>query len=160
MGKSAIKNSLRGIRVPPREIEQIKIFILNQLVIPFTSKQWSVLGENLLLMDLVKRKLTLYQSIDASLEIYKDFIETIAYAYHEHLRLVELEGTLTCSHFLMKLPQIRIKPEYEIYHVLFGKGRYDMGILDDIVRLLEIPFMTVERIREILSKRNVYDSCH
>lgn len=151
--KSAIKNSLRGIRIPPLEIEQLKVFILNQLVIPFTSKQWKVLGENILLVDLIKRKLDLYRSIDSSLDVYKDFIEIIAYAYHDHLRLMEQN----CSPLTLmtKLPPIRIKPEYEIYHVLFGKGRYDLGVLSDILRLLEIPFITVDRIREILSTRNI-----
>ena len=161
-GKSTGINSLRGIRVTPVEIDQLKVFILNQLVIPFTSKQWIVLGENLLFVDLLKQKIILFQSIDASLNVYKDFVETITYAYHQHLRLAELEERVTCSKLSlnMKLPTILIKPEYEIYHVLFGKGRYDLGILDDIVRLLGIPFMTLEQIREILSTRNVYGACH
>jgi hypothetical protein len=155
MGKSAVKNTLRGLRIPPREIEQLKVFILNQWVLPFTSKQWDVLGENLLFVDVLKQKISLYQTIDSSLELYKDFLDVIAYAYHEHVRFVELEQP-TCSLSLStKLPPIRIKPEYEIYHLLFGKGKYDLGILDDLVRLLAIPFMTLERIREILSTRNI-----
>ena len=86
----------------------------------------------------------------------REFLEAIAYAYHEHLRLVEFEEQFTCALSLStKLPPIRIKPEYEIYHLLFGKGKYDVGILDDLVRLLAIPFMTLERIREILSTRNI-----
>jgi hypothetical protein len=154
-GKSAVKNTLRGIRIPPLEIEKLKVFILNQWVLPFTSKQWDVLGENLLFIDVLKQKINLYQSIDSSLELYKDFIEVIAYAYHEHVRLVELEPTCSQLSLSTKLPPIRIKPEYEIYHLLFGKGKYDLGILDDLVRLLAIPFMTLEQIREILSTRNI-----
>jgi hypothetical protein len=155
-GKSAVKNTLRGIRIPPLEIEKLKVFILNQWVLPFTSKQWDILGENVLFIDVLKQKINLYLSIDASLKVYKDFLEVIAYAYHEHVRLVELEQ-FTCSELSLstKLPPIRIKPEYEIYHVLFGKGLYDLGILDDIVRLLAIPFMTLDQIREILSTRNI-----
>ena len=154
-GKSAVKNTLRGIRIPPLEIEKLKVFILNQWVLPFTSKQWDVLGENLLFIDVLKQKINLYQSIDSSLELYKDFIEVIAYAYHEHVRLVELEQPCSQLSLSTKLPPIRIKPEYEIYHLLFGKGKYDVGILDDLVRLLAIPFMTLEQIREILSTRNI-----
>ena len=155
-GKSAVKNTLRGLRIPPLEIEKLKVFILNQWVLPFTSKQWDILGENLLFIDVLKQKISLYQPIDSSLALYKEFLEAIAYAYHEHLRLVELEEQFTCALSLStKLPPIRIKPEYEIYHLLFGKGKYDVGILDDLVRLLAIPFMTLERIREILSTRNI-----
>jgi hypothetical protein len=154
-GKSSVQITLRGLRIPPLEIETLKVFILNQWVLPFTSKQWDVLGENLLFVDVLKQKINLYQTIDSSLELYKDFLDVIAYAYHEHVRLAELEQP-TCSMSLsMKLPPIRVKPEYEIYHVLFGKGKYDVGILDDLVRLLAIPFMTLERIREILSTRNI-----
>ena len=156
-GKSAVKPTLRGLRIPPLEIEKLKVFILNQWVLPFTSKQWDILGENLLFIDVLKQKISLYQPIDSSLALYKEFLEAIAYAYHEHLRLVEFEEQFTCAQLSLstKLPPIRIKPEYEIYHLLFGKGKYDVGILDDLVRLLAIPFMTLERIREILSTRNI-----
>jgi len=158
MGKPSVPNSLRGQDTRP-DIRTLKVFILNQFVIPMTSNQWEVLRDNLICVDRIKHTLGLYKKMDPELDMYLELIRAVECTYREHNQLKALEKQMFTGSettLLQKLPPLRFKPEYEIYHCLYGKTRqYDETRLSNISRLLAIPYMTMERIREILSTQGL-----
>ena len=148
------------------EITQIKIYILNNLIFPLISNQWGILEENIIFIDKIKIKLDYYYKT-YNLEdiiIYKDIIKAIEIFLNEHQQLNHLEKKLygeekVLSTIIYKTAMIKLKPEYEIYNLIFGRPEkiknqmYDELIINDISNLLFINDINFNKIKNYINNK-------
>ena len=160
---------LKGQHVPS-DVKKIKIFILNNLIIPILSRQWEKLHENLLLLEKIKKKIDYYYKIYnlEDLIIYKEMIKAVEIIICEHTEFTNLEKKLynssnDLSTVIYKTKtMIKLKPEYEIYDVIFNKPdktkneKYNETIIEDIERLLQYENIEFNKIKDYVT--NKYNS--
>lgn len=123
-------NSHKGI---PQEIKNLKIKIMNNIILPLISKQWKQLYENLFFLENIKSKLDNYYKLYKmdDLLIYKDIIAAFELIFNEHRQLEDLEKQVYSSKtgdftsIVYKTTMIKLKPEYELYDAIFGKPKRD-----------------------------------
>jgi len=146
----------------PQDIRNIKIKIINTIIMPLISKQWDVLYENMFFLDTFKTKLDRYYQIYKldDLLIYKDILRAFELVISEHTQLSDLEkkmNTINGNEFtsiVYKTTAIRLKPEYEVYDVIFGKPKreknevYNEQAILFIKRALVQENATFKRIQE------------
>lgn len=146
----------------PSDVVKIKIYIMTNIIIPLVSKQWKILQENLFCLDHIKKKLDTYYNCYKieDMKIYKELINAFEVILLEHQQLEELEKTIyngdskDLSTMIYRTAMVRLKPEYEIYDIIYGKPRrsenqhYTMAIVEYIERLLKIEGTTFHKIRE------------
>jgi hypothetical protein len=91
--------------------------------------------------------------------IYKDILKAVEVMVSEHKQLDELEKTIygsanDVSTMVFKTAMIRLKPEYEIYDMIFGRPnrnkleQYDEKIIYKIIELLKTNDITFDKIKE------------
>lgn len=150
----------------PSDILQIKIIILNNLILPLISQNWKTLYENLFCLEKVKKQINYYYEtykLD-DLLIYKEIITAIEIMTNEHHQLEDLERKLYNSNndfltMIYKTTMIKLKPEYEIYNIIFGKPlrdlneKYEEQKIHDICMLLNNNNMNFEKIKTILMQK-------
>jgi hypothetical protein len=115
----------------PTEIKNLKVKIINTIILPLISKQWDQLYENMFFLDNIKRKLDRYYQMYKleDLILYKDIICAFERVINEHTQLVDLEKKISTTKggdftsIIYKTTMIRLKPEYEIYDAVFGKPK-------------------------------------
>lgn len=152
----------------PSEVKKIKIQILNYFIIPFMSKNWEVLEENLVFFDIIIEKLTLFnlKYPNLNLSIYVDLLQSFETSIFLNIENTNLEeklygGDCSMSTILFKTVMLRIKPEYEIYNLIFGKPNlnfgetYNMIILTDILVLLHTDNITFVQIKTNISNKYI-----
>jgi hypothetical protein len=150
----------------PNEVKKLKIQILNYYIIPFTSKNWKSLEENLVFFDVVIKKLTSFNTRypNLNLKIYADLLYSFQTAVFLNMENTNLEEKLyksdsNMSTILFKTVMLRIKPEYEIYNLIFGKPNfkceesYNTNILNDILTLLNTDNITFTQIKTNISNK-------
>lgn len=147
--------------VTPFEIKRIKIEIMKNFLLPLISKQWSVLHENMFMLEKIKKKVDLYYStyqLD-DLLLYKEMINAFEIMIFEHDQLDTLEKQMyrsedNISTVIYKTSMIRLKPEYELYDLIVGKPirrkneKYDEATIHYIHSLLKIENINFPRIKE------------
>ena len=158
-------NSGCGIKLP-NEVIRLKSQIMKFIIIPFMSKNWKVLEENLVFFDKIKSKVTTYTSryhcID--LQLYSDLLEAFETAVFLHMEITTLEKKLygsdcNMSTLLFKTTMVRLKPELELYNLVIGKPKlklgekYNSNILSDIQILLEMDNATFEQIKKFITNK-------
>ena len=160
------KQNIININIPS-EINKIKIKILNDLIIPFISKQWKVLEENLLFIHKSKKIIDNYYNIYKldDLLIYKEIIKSFELIINEHNQLIDLEKKMygtqenNFSTIFYKTTMIKLKPEYEIYDSIIGKPKkkmnekYNEEINNYIQFLLTKENINFNKIKELIIKR-------
>lgn len=145
------------------EVKKIKTTIFNNIILPLISKQWRKLEENLFTLDKINKKLDMYlrQGNDEDLLIYKDILKAFETMLNEHKQLDELEKTMysstnDVSTMVYKTTMIRLKPEYEIYDMIFGRPdrkkqeQYNEKTIQRIEGLLNVYDITFDKIKEII----------
>lgn len=146
----------------PSDVVKIKIYIMANIIIPLVSKQWKTLQENLFCLDNIKKKLDTYYNCYKiqDMKIYKELINAFEAILVEHQQLEELEKTIysgdskDVTTMIYRTAMIRLKPEYEIYDILYGRPQqseneeYNMAIVEYIERLLKIEGITFHKIKE------------
>ena len=153
-------------QIIPTEVKKLKIQILNYYIIPFMSKNCKVLEENLVFFDIIIRKLTSFNTRypNLNLQIYIDLLYVLETAVFLNIENTNLEEKLYCNNSNMstmsfKTVMLRIKPEYEIYNLIFGKPNfkceeyYNTNILNDILTLLNTYNVTFIQIKTIISNK-------
>lgn len=128
LGKN--ENSHKGI---PLEIKNLKIKIMNNIILPLISKQWKQLHENMFFLENIKAKLDNYYKLYKmdDLLIYKDIVGAFELIFNEHRQLEDLEKQVYSSKngdfmsIVYKTTTIKLKPEYELYDAIFGKPKRD-----------------------------------
>jgi len=158
-GNSAINNNNCNFYVP-LEITMLKISIMNTIIIPFNNKNWKILEENLVFIDIIKEKLlactTRYPNFD--LQLYSDLVDACESTIYLHMEVINLEKQIyglcnDSANILIKTVMLRLKPELELYNLIIGKPdikagqKYDNAILNKITTLLKIENITFEQIK-------------
>ena len=150
----------------PLDVNKTKIFIMNTIIIPLISKQWNKLQENLYCLDKIKKKMDTYYryyKIEDFI-IYKELINAFENILSEHKQLEELEKTVygtskDLSTMIYKTALVRLKPQYEIYDIIFGRPirskneEYNQNIIDEIENLLKVDGITFDNLREIIENK-------
>lgn len=148
-------------------IKQLKIIILKQLLIPLITKQWKQVNENICLVDRLKHKIIYYQQLypflgQEDLILYQEIIQAFEIMVLEHNQLKDLEKKMwgneneNITTLLYKTSAIRLKPEYEIYHVIFGQPLrknneiHNEEIIQEIIYLLNHSTFDFHEIRNHL----------
>jgi len=154
----------------PLEIKNIKIMIMSLIIIPFLAKQWKKLEENICFIDNLTKKINLYLSIYPNNEyllLYKDLLIAFETAVLQHIEITNLEKCFkneeekSVSTIVFKTSIIRLRPEYEIYNLILGKPgliygeKYNIYILDDILKLLELNDITFEYIKKYITNKYI-----
>ena len=148
----------------PRDIKNIKIQIMNNILLPLISKKWKTLRENLICLDSLKQKINSYYEIYKldDLMIYKEILNSFEAVMVEHTQLEKLEKKLYASEdatmfsAIYKTTPIRLKPEYEIYDIILGKPnrnnneKYDVMIISEIEFLLKKSDINFRIIQQFL----------
>ena len=162
---------------PPKslnEIKKIKIRILNNYLIPLYKKQWKKLQENLFFLPKIKEKINVYKDFSnfEDLQLYIDLIQLLEIIIEKE-KLIEkqeqnmkMRFTSTIENnspegmaMMVQLTTIRLLPEYELYHSLFGKPKketketYDTQKINTIKKLLEIENMDYQQMKEHFFKK-------
>ena len=144
----------------PLDIKNLKIDIMNTIIIPFGNKNWKVLEENLVFIDMIKGKLFLYSSkyptID--LQLYSDIVDACETNIYFYMEIANLERQLysnDCSATIyIKTVMLKLKPEFELYNLIIGKPNitsgetYNSTIVNNIIKLLQIENITFLQISE------------
>jgi hypothetical protein len=150
----------------PYEVNKSKIYIMNHIIFPLVSRQWKKLQENLYCLDNIKKKIdTFYHYYkNDDLFIYREIINALEVILSEHMQLEELEKSVygtskDLSTMIYKTALVKLKPEYEIYDILFGRPlrskneEYKQYVIDEIQKLLNVPDITFDKIRIFLTNK-------
>ena len=152
----------------PLEIKNIKIMIMNLIIVPFIAKQWKKLEENICFIDILTEKLNLYLSIYSNNEyllLYKDLLFAFETAIFQHMEIRNLEKYFTDENsdsvttLVFKTTMIRLKPEYELYNLIIGKPnlicgeKYNELIIIDILQLLKINTVNYDIIKKYIQDK-------
>jgi hypothetical protein len=150
----------------PYEVNKSKIYIMNHIIFPLVSRQWKKLQENLYCLDNIKKKIdTFYHYYkNDDLFIYREIINALEVILSEHMQLEELEKSVygsskDLSTMIYKTALVKLKPEYEIYDIIFGRPlrskneEYKQYIIDEIQHLLTSSDITFDKIRIFLTNK-------
>ena len=151
----------------PAFIQEIEINIMNNIIIPMVNSHWTVLKQNLFLVDLLKPKLALYYTIYKlpELLVYQNLLSICSNVLNEHLQLTDLEKTQygsslnNMTKFVYKTAMISLKPEYSLYNMILGRPNFAGGdkykpvVLDEIRALLTSPNVNYTIINAIIIKK-------
>ena len=146
----------------PVMIIRLKTQILDNLMLPLIQNNWKYINNNFFMINSLKQKTEsfyLKYKID-DLLLYKDILEMIEIVINEHNQLFDLEKekySLNNSNSLIyKTKMIRLKAEYEIYNLIYGKPDknelYDTNKLKIIKNLLQIENITFDNIKKKLEE--------
>ena len=152
------------------EIENLKIMIMNLIIIPFLTKNWKKLIENICFIDNINNKinecLKLYGN-DENLLLYKNLLSAFELLIIQYMEIENLEKFFrddceNVSNIVFKTTMIRLKAEYELYNLILGKPKllegekYNVNIINDIISLLKLEETNFDKIKSfILSKYNL-----
>jgi len=147
----------------PIEVIKFKATIMKLIIIPFMSKNWNILEENLVFVDNIKINLNrlISRFKYAGLDMYKDLIdafETVIFLHIENTNLEEKLYGSDCNTttLVFRTVMIRLKPELELYNLVFGKPNlrsgesYNTTIISDIEILLKMNNVTFDQIKKYL----------
>ena len=133
------------------------------------NSRWTVLKQNLFLVDLLTPKLALYYTVYKlpELLVYQNILSICSNVLNEHLQLTDLEKTQygssmsNMTNIVYKTSMISLKPEYSLYNMILGRpnfmggDKYNPAILDEIRALLISPNVNFNIISNIIIKKFV-----
>ena len=147
----------------PFPILKLKKKIIDIFIIPIHMQKWKTVKENIFLISRLKERIEKYKKIyvGEDLEIYEYLMTFITSVFSEHVELEQIEkkmysdtSGMNLASFIHKTPYVRLKAEYEIYHLLYGKPNrkknesYNKEKIQEISNLLENDDITFDEIRE------------
>lgn len=162
------KQSLINIKV-----KNIKDKIIQNYLIPLFSKQWTVLEENIFLIDEIVNKINYYYDLYKinELLVYIELLKVLKILIDNYKLLESYNGTSNGKRdknevmsMVFKTSMIRLLPEYEIYDSILGKPKrdfgesYDVTIINHIKNLLTFDDITYQKIKAVvvsMSQENV-----
>ncbi len=157
-GKSFICEKLKE----PYYVTRIKKVIFNRFITPLFTKNWSIIEQNIFSVTHIKQKLEKYINDDGheELHIYLGFLNVILELLGEHNHFENLEKIYNPKDAIgtikFKVPNIRLKPEYELYKLIIGKPKkfkdYDKQVLQFIVKQLNNEYAEFDSINESVKK--------
>ena len=168
-----LSNSLHNLGAPsnssgcsePHEVKQLKIQILNKIIIPTVNEDWEYLLKNSFLANVFLDKLNLYYS-KYKLEdlcLYKEIIRGFELIINEHSLLVDLQKKYYKDNpdnkatIAFRTVMIKLRPEYEIYGLIYGKPLrskkevYNDTIIKELSILLKMNNIDFEKIKTLIT---------
>ena len=168
-GKSI--NNFNKSKIIPLPVNKLKKSIINNFIIPIHLNNWTSIKENFFLLDKIQQKINKYKDNydNHDLEIYEHLITFIKNIFDQHNEFQELESKLygkntlenNLATLIYKTPTIRLKPEYEIYNLIFGKPdkknqeTYNMSYINEIQQMLSEDDVTFEKIKNKITINNI-----
>jgi hypothetical protein len=152
----------------PIEVKNIKIMVMNLIILPFISKQWKKLEENICFLDILTRKIDSYLSLYADNEyllLYKNLLVAFETSVNQHLEINNLEkhfkteGSTNAGTMVFKTTMVRFKAEYELYNLIVGKPQFKNGekykdpIILDIVKLLDLNTINFDYMKKFIREK-------
>lgn len=151
-------------RPTPLPLKKLKRIIINKFIIPIHSKNWQSIQENYFLLERIQHRINRYKKSypEHDLDLYEYLINFIKTYFEQHYELEEMEGKIygvsehsaNFATLIFKTPIVRLKAEYEIYNLLYGKPNkkqnetYDILHLNKIIDLLKNEDITFEKIKK------------
>ena len=150
--------------ITPKPILDIQETIMDNIILPLVNSQWNTVQENLFLVDILKARVDSYIKFYnmPSLVLYKNILTIYNKALNEHIQYIKLErivypaeGDNICK-FVYKTSMIKLKPEYDLYHLIIGapnlanNERHDPLIINNIQQLMNQPNINFQTIKTIL----------
>lgn len=129
-------------------ITKLKKNIFNKLFIPLMNNEFETLNENFYTLPLfeskIKKYITLNKSNFEELQFYLDIISIVRSVLgnndYTNKLISQYEKSNDLARFVYRLPAIKLKPQYEIYNIIFGKPnkgeKYDDSKLIIITKIL------------------------
>jgi hypothetical protein len=150
------------------EIDKLKKRIISDYMIPLYSKQWDILNENVFLMDryVLRLEALIKTHKTEELSAYINLLKIIKILVEEHNLLVFEEQkhykqgeANNITSMMIKIPQIKLLPEYEIYNSILGKpnGFKKESYNDLIINDIKL-FMTKKDITYQIIKTHIHDN--
>ena len=152
----------------PLPLIKLKKTIIDKFIIPIHQDNWKTVKENFFLLDRIDNKINKYKIHynNHDLEIYEHLVTFIKDYYDIHNDFESLEKKMYGSNqnknnlatLVYKTPKIRMKVEYEIYHLIFGKPNkknketYNVLHLNRIKDLLKNDDITFDKIKKEVGK--------
>lgn len=153
------------------EIKKIKIRILNNYLIPLYKKQWKKLYENLFFLPKIKEKINVYKDFSnfEDLQLYIDLIQLLEIIIEKEKQEQNMKMLFTSTietnspqamSMMVQLTTIRLLPEYELYHSLFGKPKketketYEPQKITTIKKLLEKENMDYQQMKNYFEEKS------
>ena len=176
-GKPSVYHNLTGknkdrLLSIPVEVKKIKISILNTYLLPFLSKKWSKINENLFLLDQWKEKIDFYYKCFKieELLVYKDILYILDVFMQQYTQLEDMEkklyGTSSSAgskeqiiSMVYRTTMIKLKPEYELYDAILGKENRDANknykedIIKDIQKQMILENTDFQKIKEYITNK-------
>ena len=168
-GKSI--NNFNKSKIIPLPVNKLKKSIIDNFIIPIHLNNWTSIKENFFLLDKIQQKINKYKDNydNHDLEIYEHLITFIKNIFDQHNEFQELESKLygkntlenNLATLIYKTPTIRLKPEYEIYNLIFGKPdkkneeTYNMSYINEIQQMLNEDDVTFEKIKNKITINNI-----
>ena len=110
--------------------------LIDKLLLPCVQRKWEELHHNYLLWN--SRLRSSFQSPEDN--VYLLFLQSLELMVNKYKK----EG-----HFVYVLPPIKLKPEYEIYKMLYG-NKIDKEKVNRIANFMKRDGMTIQKIKELL----------
>jgi hypothetical protein len=166
--------SLKGIQYNepldhiPTEVKNIKIMIMNLIIVPFLSKQWKKLEENICFLEILTRKIDVCLSLHTNNEfllLYKNLLVAFETSVNQHMEIKNLEkhfkqeGSTNAGTMVFKTSMVRFKAEYELYNLIVGKPafknkeKYNDSILSDILKLLDLQTINFDFMKKYITEK-------
>ena len=170
-GKFNFESSLSGkieIKIDSNysKIKEIKIYLLNKILLPAIQKKWVELKENLLCLEHIQQKINYYSEKYplSELDYYKNLIqltESLMAKEDEIKRLSNMNMTTDdITKIYYHTSYIKLKPEYEIYNLILGKPPkskgYESNIINNINVLLKKNNISFQEIKKTLENKSQY----
>ena len=147
------------------KVKNIKDKIIQNYLIPLFSKQWTVLEENIFLIDEIVNKINYYYDLYKinELLVYIELLKVLKILIDNYKLLESYNGTSNGKRdknevmsMVFKTSMIRLLPEYEIYDSILGKPKrdfgesYDVKIINHIKNLLTQDDVTYNKIKGVV----------
>jgi hypothetical protein len=148
---------------------------MNDYLIPVYQKQWKIVFQNLFFLPAIQRKIHILRSyfLLEDLSIYLEVIHLLQ-LIAEKEKLFENNTSNQNNNknkkifsqeavsMMVRLTSIRLLPEYEIYHSIFGKPKkeeketYPMEIIQTIQQLLTKENMDYDQMKRYLENKYIH----
>lgn len=148
------------------KIKEIKIYLLNKIILPAIQSNWDKLRENLLCLDNIQNKLNYYSEKYplGELDYYKNLIRLteLLMLKDTEIKLLEKNNNDPDSigTIFYKTCYVKLKPEYEIYNLILGKPKkgqgYNSNIINNINILLKKDNISFQEIKTNIENKTQY----
>ncbi len=151
--------------IEPIEVKNLKIQILNKIIIPMVNEEWEYLMKNSFLTNVILDKLNIYYS-KYKLEdlcLYKEIIRSFEIIINEHTLFDDLKKKVYKNDSDSKVSiayrtvMIKLRPEYELYNLIYGKPLrsknevYNDQIIKELGIILKTNNIDFDKIKTLIT---------